>query len=413
VNAIRNEPGSPAEILTVGGKSYAFGLRWTSAAARSSLVGDAEAAARAEGANYVALHRGFNQFGLAAVRNVPPGIRGASYRPLVGAAAIADAAGAATLAAFPLEDGRCLVLAIDRKGILPDGDTVVADAAVARLRIEALIRQSPTSWRRKFVPADWGIPDSKSVSPQALLVRSRAPHLVSLWLLSNRRQVQIVLVSALAAICAIGAVLFKALTAPAPMVSLPFQPPKPITAAWTPAGLAIDRCLSAFRDAQRYIAVPGWPLGKYNCQGGEAVTLSFVRAAAGQISLLRAMAPAAQLSDDGRSAVLAFPLTGLARISAAAGFAPRQRYQLVGVDLAQRLNGAFTLQSTRRPLPGEATAASVNQSWAAFTWTYQTQAPAIVWAGALARLGSISLDTLTFTPIDNLWQLSGTLYAGN
>jgi hypothetical protein len=180
-----------------------------------------------------------------------------------------------------------------------------------------------------------------------------------------------------------------------------------------PAGLAIDHCLSAFRDAQRYIAVPGWVLSKYTCQGGEGVTLNFVRVPTGQISALRTMAPAAQLSDDGRSAVLALPLLALPRISASAGFAPRQRYQLVGIDLAQRLNGAFTLQAARRPLPGDATAASVSQSWAAFTWTYQTQAPAIVWAGAIARLGAISLDALTFTPTDNLWQLAGTLYAGN
>jgi hypothetical protein len=412
MRVLRDEPPPPAEILAVGGKSYAFGLRWTSAAAQSALSGEAEAAARAEGANYIALHRSFNQFGLATIRNVPGGIRGALYRPLAGAAAIADAAGAATLAAFPLEDGRWLVLAIDRKGFLPDGDAIVDDAADAKARIEALIRQSPTSWRRKFVPTEWGIPDSRSVSPKDLLVRARAPHLVSLWLLVHRRRIRNAMVSAAVAACALVGLLVRSLTEPAPVASVPFHPPKPVAAVWTPAGLAIDRCLSAFRDAQRYVAVPGWRLGKYSCQAGEAITLSFQRDLAGQISALLSTEPAAQLSDDGRSAVLALAFPGLSRVSAAAEFAPRQRYQLVGIDLAQRLNGAFMLQPARRAIPGEPPVAA-NQSWAAFTWTYQTQAPAIVWAGAIARLGAISLETLVFSPADNLWQLSGSIYASN
>src|SRR6202043_3753481 len=98
------------------------------------------------------------------------------------------------------------------------------------------------------------------------------------------------------------------------------------------------------------------------------------------------------LSDDGRSAVLALPLPALPRISATAEFAARQRYQVIGLDLAQRLNGAFTLQGFRKPLPGEVASASPNQAWTAVAWTYQTQAPAIVWAGAIARLGSLSVD---------------------
>jgi hypothetical protein len=194
---------------------------------------------------------------------------------------------------------------------------------------------------------------------------------------------------------------------------MPFQPPKPVAAVWTPAGLAIDRCLSAFRDAQVYRAVPGWAASKYICEGGEGITVSFTRSGSGQISAIRALVPKAQLSDDGRSAVLALPMTALPRISATAAFAPRELYQLIGLDLAQRLGGAFALQASRKPLPGESAVASPNQAWGAVAWTYQTQAPAIVWAGAIARLGSIGLDTLTYSPAENLWQLSGSLYASN
>jgi hypothetical protein len=335
------------------------------------------------------------------------------HRPLAGVAAIADAAGAATLAAFPLEDGRWLVLAIDRKGFLPDGDLIVPGAAQAKARIAALIAQSPTSWRRKFVPADWGVPDAKSVRPQDLLARSRAPRLVSLWLLTHRRHLQCALAGAVAASLAVLVFLLREPAMPAPVPAVPPQPPKPAEAVWTPAGLTIDRCLSAFRDAQRYIAVPGWPVTKYACQGGEAVTVGFTRTGDGQISAITSLAPAAQLSEDGRSAVLALPLPALPRVSATAGFAPRRRYQLVGIDLAQRLNGVFTLEAARKPLPGETSAAAANRSWTVFTWTYRTRAPAIVWAGAIARLGSISVDTLIFTPTDSLWQLSGSLYARN
>jgi hypothetical protein len=143
------------------------------------------------------------------------------------------------------------------------------------------------------------------------------------------------------------------------------------------------------------------------------VTVIFARAGNGQISVIRALVPKAQLSDDGRSAVLALPLSALPRVSATAAFAPRQHYQLIGLDLAQRLNGTFTLQGFRKLLPGEAASVLPNQAWNAVTWTYQTQAPAIVWAGAIARLGSISLDTLTYSPADSLWQLTGYLYASN
>jgi hypothetical protein len=405
--------GASAVVLAVGRTSYAFGLRWISATSAGSLVSEAEVAALAEGANYVALHRSFNQFGLATIPDAPSGVRGVPYRPLIGAAAIANAAGTATLAAFPLEDGRWLVLAIDRKGFLPDGDLIVENAEQARARIDLLIAQSPTSWRRKYLPADWGIPDSKTVSPQDLLDRPRAPRLVSLWLLIHRRR--LLLGSAAVAVAVIGALVIavRLVTASAPVAEVPFQPPKPIAAVWTPAALTIDRCLSAFRDAQLYRSVPGWTLSKYICQGGEGVAVSFGRAGDGQISVIRALVPKAQLSDDGRSAVLTLPLPALPRISATAAFAPRQRYQVIGLDLAQRLGGAFALQTSRKLLPGESAAASLNQAWNAVSWTYQTQAPAIVWAGAIARLGSISVETLTFTPADNLWQLTGSLYASN
>ncbi len=413
VSATHEGTGASALILTVGRKSYAFGLRWTSASSPASLVPEAQAAAIAESANYVALHRSFNQFGLATVGDSAPGIRGAGYRPLAGAAAIADAAGTATLAAFPLEDGRWLVLAIDRKGFLPDGDLIVADADRARARIDLLIAQSPTSWRRKYLPAAWDIPDSKTISPQDLLGRSRAPRLVSVWLLIHRRRLLLGFVALAGAAIGTLAVVVRLVTSPAPVAPLPFQSPKPVAAIWTPAALSIDRCLSAFRDAQVYRAIPGWTAAKFTCQSGEGVTVGFARIGDGQISAIRALVPKAQLSDDGRSAVLALPLPALPRISATAEFASRQRYQVIGLDLAQRLNGAFALRVGRKPLPGESASVSPNQAWAAVAWTYQTQAPAIVWAGAIARLGSISVDTITYSPAENLWQLSGSLYASN
>jgi hypothetical protein len=406
--------GASAVVLAVDRNFYAFGLRWTSAASRGTLASEARAAALAEGANYVALHHSFNQFGLAIIRDVPPGIRGAAYRPLVGAAAIADAAGAATLAAFPLDDGRWLVLAIDRKGFLPDGDLIVDNAEQARAHIDLLIAQSPTSWRRKFLPENWNIPDSKTASPQDLLGRSRAPRLVSLWLLTHRRRILLGFAALVAAVIVALVLTVRLVTVRVPVAGVPFQPPKPIAAVWTPAALSIDRCLSAFRDAQLYRAIPGWTASKYTCQGGEGVTVSFARVGDGQISAMRALVPKAQLSDDGRSAVLALPLPALPRISATAAFAQRQRYQVIGLDLAQRLGGAFALQASRKLLPGESTGvSSPNQAWNVVTWTYQTQAPAIVWAGAIARLGSISIDTLTYSPADDLWQLTGSLYASN
>ena len=405
---------APAVILDVAGRSFAFGLRWTSAVARTSLAAEAETAAVAEGANYVALHARFNQFALAQLENAPVGWRGATWRPVAGAAAIAAAGGTATLAAFSLDDGRWLVLAIDRKGILPDGDLVLAEESLARARIELLLAQSPTSWRRKFLPAEWNVAESRTVMPQNLLGRSRAPRLVSLWMLTHRRR----LIAGLAVLTAVLAAALiqtiRLLNAPAPVAAVPFQPAKPVAAVWTPAALAIDRCLSGFRDAQRFRAVPGWVTAKYSCQGGEGVAVSFTRTVDGRISAMRALVPSAQLADDGRSAILALPLSALPRISATELFAPRRRYQLVGLDLAQRLDGAFSVQTGRKLLPGEAPEAkTANQAWTGFTWTYQTQAPAIVWAGAIARLGAISVDTLSYSPADNLWQLSGTLYASN
>ena len=109
--------------------------------------------------------------------------------------------------------------------------------------------------------------------------------------------------------------------------------------------------------------------------------------------------------------MLAIPLKSLPRISAIGGFAAREQYRVTGLDLSQRLNGIFTLQAGQPLLPGESDVAAPNQAWKPFTWTYQTQAPAIVWAGALARLGAISIETLVFNPSENLWQITGSLYA--
>jgi hypothetical protein len=202
-------------------------------------------------------------------------------------------------------------------------------------------------------------------------------------------------------------------TAPAPLAPVSFQPTKPAAATWTPAGFAIDSCLSAIRDARRVTAIPGWPPTLYRCAAGQSLTIDIVRSGYGQIGLIRALLPEARLGDDGRSAVLAIPLPAQPRLSAAGPFATGERYRTIGLDLAQRLNGSFTLQPARRALPGEADTTPPNQSWTALSWSYRTQAPAIVWAGALARLGSIAVDTLTFSPADNLWQISGSLYAHN
>ena len=402
-----------AEILVVGGRPYAFGLRWTSATSRSAIEQEAKVAAIAEGANYVVIHPGYNQFGLASIANGLAGFRSWFYRPRSGAATIALAAGAATLAAFPLDDDRWLVLAIDRKGILPDGDMIVANAEQAKARIEALVAQSPATWRKKFVPEDWGIADSRTVNPADLLSRLGAPRLAPLWLLTNRRRIRLAFAAFGAFLAATAFAVFRFIAAPPPVAVIPFHPPKPVAAVWTPAALTLDRCLSALRSAQRYNAVPGWIPAKYTCENGESLVVDFLRDGNGQISVIRSLLPQAQLSDDGRSAVLTIPLSALPLVSAIGSFALREQYRQVGLDLSQRLNGAFTLQAGRKLLPGETDITQPGQTWKLFSWTYQTRAPAIVWASAIARLGSLSVDTLVFSPADNLWQISGSLYASH
>jgi hypothetical protein len=413
VRTLEGRPQTSAEILIVGGRSFAFGLRWTSAASRSTLEAEAKAAAVAERANYVVIHRAYNQFGLASIGYEPGGVRRWFYRLRSGIATIALTAGAATLAAFPLDDDRWLVLAIDRKGFLPDGDMIVPNAKEAKARIERLIAQSPTSWRRKFVPDDWGIPETKTVNPGDLLSRSGAPRLVPLWLLTNRLRIRLGLAFAAGCVAAVVFAAVRFISEPPPTVAVPFQPPKPVAAAWTPAALALDSCLSALRSAQRYNAVPGWTPAKYSCLGGESVVVDFIRVGNGQIGMMRNLLPRARLSDDGRSAVLALSLGSLPRISMIGAFAALENYRVIGLDLSQRLNGSFTLQAGKKLLPGESEPAQPNQAWKLFSWTYQTRAPAIVWAGAIARFGSISVDNLIFTPAENLWQVSGSLYASN
>jgi hypothetical protein len=410
---VLNETGRDTEILVVGGRSFAFGLRWTSGAGPRQLLAEAKDAAIAEGANFVAIHRGYGQFGLASISSLPTGWPRFFYRPRSGVATIAATAGAATLAAFPLADGRWLVIAIDRNGILPDGDIVVVDADDARARIERLIAQSPTSWRRKFMPAEWGIPDSRQVDPTTLLSGVSGVGLTPLWALANRTRIRVWSAASAAILAATIAVAVR-FEGEAPQVAVvPLQAPKPVPALWIPAGPTLDACLSALRAAQRYNAVPGWIPAKYTCQDGQALIVNFSRAGAGQVSVMRSLLPAARLSDDGRAAVLAIPLAALPQVSANGAFAAPEQYRIVGLDLAQRLNGSFGLQAGKRMLPGEADATPPNQAWKLFTWTYQTQAPAIVWAGALARLGAISVDTLVFSPSDNLWQITGSLYASH
>jgi hypothetical protein len=195
---------------------------------------------------------------------------------------------------------------------------------------------------------------------------------------------------------------------------IPVQPPKPVAAVWTPAVMSLDRCLSAIEDAKRYNAVPGWIPSNYACANGESLVVNFNSLGNGQISVIRSILPQAHISDDGRSAILVTPLSPtLPRIATAGAFAAREQYRLIGLDLSQRLNGIFTIEAVRKLLPGESDAAQQGQTWRLFAWTYRTQAPAIVWASAIARLGSIGVDSLVFTPASNLWQIGGVLYASN
>jgi hypothetical protein len=208
--------------------------------------------------------------------------------------------------------------------------------------------------------------------------------------------------------------VFRFATMPQPIAIVPIQPPKPVMAMWTPAALSLDRCLSAIEDARRYNTVPGWIPSKYTCANGGSLVVNFNSLGNGQISVIRSVLPQAHLSDDGRSAVLAIPLSPtLPRIASAGAFAPREQYRLIGLDLSQRLNGVFTIEASKSLLPGEADATLPGQNWRLFAWTYRTQAPAIVWAGAIARLGSICVESLAFTPASNLWQIGGVLYASN
>ena len=117
------------------------------------------------------------------------------------------------------------------------------------------------------------------------------------------------------------------------------------------------------------------------------------------------------------------------------GFAPEWKYQvsLIGQSLSEGMNffrlsnvGICSLSpcSAHEPRGARANGFAPWREWPARTRLlrviradglplHQTRAPAIVWAGAIARLGSLSLDTLSYAPSDNLWQLSGTLYAAN
>ncbi len=411
LDALDELPGADAEIIVVGGKSFAFGLRWTSAASRSTLEEESKAAAIAENANYVVIHRAYNQFGLGSIPDAPTGIKSWFYRPRSGVATIARAAGVATLAAFPLEDDRWLVLVIDKKGIFPDGDMIVPNAEAAKARIEALIAQSPTTWRKTFVPDSWGIPDSKSISPKDLLSRSGAARLTPLWFLINRRPLRAGLAAATMVLAAGAFAAFKYATSPQPVVLIPYSAPQPIAATWTPAAVSLDRCFSEIAGAWRYNAVPGWSLTKYSCIAGKNLVVDFSRIGNGQVSALGAFIPMAQLSDDGRSATLTIKLPAQPRVSSAGPFTTRQDYQVIGLDVAQRLNGVFALQVGRKLLPGETDSTAIGLPWKRYDWTYQTHAPPAVWAGAIALLGAISVETLIHSPADNGWQLTGNIYA--
>ena len=131
--------------------------------------------------------------------------------------------------------------------------------------------------------------------------------------------------------------------------------------------------------------------------------------------MLRSMLPAAQLSDDGRTAVLSIPLAALPRVSAtgavrrARGLSPRS-----ALDMAQRLNGSFNLLAGKKLLPGETDTTTPNQAWKLFTWTYQTSGAGHR-LGRCASRGSVRSASTRWSsvPADNLWQITGSLYASN
>jgi hypothetical protein len=253
--------------------------------------------------------------------------------------------------------------------------------------------------------------DSKSIGPKDLLSRSGTVRLTPLWFLINRRPLRAGLAAA-TLVLAVGAfVAFKYATSLPPVVLIPFSAPEPFAASWTPAAVSLDRCFSAIAGARRYNAVPGWSLTKYSCIAGKNLVVDFSRIGNGQISAINAFIPMARLSDDGRSATLTIKLPAQLRVSSTGPFTTRQDYQVIGLDVAQRLNGVFALQVERQLLPGETDSSTIGLPWKQYDWTYQTQAPPAVWAGAITLLGAISVETLIHSPADNGWQLTGNIYA--
>jgi hypothetical protein len=399
-----------AVVLVTHGRSFAFGLRWTSATSRATLVQEAQAAAATEGASYVAVHPAYNQFGLACISPPPRGLARWLFQPRSGASSIALAVGTAALAAFPLEDGRWLVLAFDRKGILPDGDLILENEVAAQERVTVLLDQSPAVWRKRFVPEHWGIPDSRSVHPTELLVKSRAPRLKPIFLLANRGWLRIGLVASALTLVALGAGILRVSSETVPTLLAPTPPAKPTAAKWTPAPFSIDQCLFELAVAEKFRAVAGWVPTKFTCLAGTSLFIDFSRSGNGQISTLLDMLPPAQIADDGHTATLTLPLEPLPQISSLGPFDLQTRYRRTVLDLGQRLNGTFSIQPARKLLPGES-AASVPSPWAQFAWSYRTAAPPAVWAGALSQFGAFDIESLSHTPGDKLWLISGSLYA--
>lgn len=401
----------PVCAFEVGDRLYVAGMTWRSHIdPRTRLRVAAGEAARRSGARWMVLRDRAGQYGVPA-GVLPPAV---DARPAWSLAALlADGIHGTWIGAWPLKDGRCIVIVAGSSGILPDGDRVFAESAEARAHVDAMV--ATATWRHIYAPDDWSVPGAKPTPLDRLIPQARAAGNGGRLHRADRGGWLVPMLAA-AAVLSVGAGALWWALAPSsrpPTLATDKAPPPPPPPAyrWATAADSFRACIDSFDALVRLRHIGGWPATSFRCAQGRAVIALKMEA---PVWVLKSVVSDAVVDAMAGTALVDRPLSEVKPRTWPAG-TPLGRRADVAVYLrtaAERYGGTATVAAAAPTLPGAppANAPAAGATRPRVGWTLRTSAAPVFPQTILAPLPAASLTSAVRDAVSGEWTLQGTVH---
>lgn len=402
-------PGHQTTILALGGRQFAFGLRWTTVGPAGNLQAASQQAARADNANFVVVRKRIRQFGVA---HVPIELKPSRFRAWHSAAAtLADAERGQWLGFWRLADGTVYGVAVGTKGILPDGDRLFANEEDAQAALTSL--QNVQHWRRVICPAEWAVPGAVQQPLAELLSGHRGQALEAVGK-GGVTGVALKMAGVLAfgVPTLVGLLYWRGYLSPRVVVQeAQAKAPDPVPARYLAAANVAQGCLTAINGAMQGVGIPGWRVGSLSCDG-RALSVNYRPYGRYPFRSLDGL-PNVAASSDGKTATITYPVQGVAETVSFGPFPTAADTANHLVRVAEKLHaGEVSVPAPRVVAPPVEAGRQPLQAPPLFqtgTFSLTTVAPPDLWSAHLA-LPNLAITAITLQPVGMIWNLKGITY---